>query len=100
MLVFDHCKGVLLNNNSMTSYRNRNASPLHKEHHKVTEQLVMAVIMSRMVSEVLLLSLLMFGSTASALVNERYDGAQDHDQRARWESWGPLWEESGTSSLS
>ena len=84
------CKCVLLNNNSVTSYKDRNASPLHKEHHEVTEQLVMAVIMSRMVSEVLLLSLLMFGSTASVLINERYGGAQDHDQRARWESGGPL----------
>ena len=92
MHVFDHCKGVLLNNNSMTSYRYRNALPLHKEHHEVTEQLVMAVTVFRMVSELLLLSLLMFRSTASALVNERYDGAQDHDQRARWESWGSLWE--------
>ena len=86
MHVFDHCKGVLLNNNSMSSYRDRNASPLHKEHHKVTEQLVMAVIMSRMVSEVLLLKLLMFRSTMSVLVNERYSGAQDQHQRDRWGS--------------
>ena len=54
----------------MTSYRDRNTSPLHKEHHEVTEQLVVAVIMTRMVSEVLLLSLLMFGSAASVLVDE------------------------------
>ena len=92
MLVFDHCKGVLLNNKRMNSYREGNVSPLHKEHQEVMEQLVMPVTVFRMVSEVLLLSLLMFGSIASVLINERYGGAQDHDQRARWGSGGPLWD--------
>ena len=41
----------------------------------------MDVTIFRMVSEVLLLSLLMFMWTVSVLVNERYDGA--HDQHPR-----------------
>ena len=82
MLVFDHCKGVLLNNKRMNSYREGNVSPLLKEHQEVMEQLMMAVTVFRMVSELLLLSLLMFGLTDSVLFKERYDGAQDHDQRA------------------
>ena len=98
MLVFDHCKGVLLNNKSMNSYRDGHASTLHKEHHEVMEQLVMAVTVFRMVSELLFLSLMMFRSTASVLVNERYDGAQEQQQRDRWGSLLPLWAERGTNS--
>ena len=55
--------------------------------------------MFRMVSEMLLLSLLMFRTTASVMVNEQCNGAQEHDQKERWRSGGPLWAESGTSSL-
>ena len=40
--------------------------------------------MFRMVSEMLLLSLLMMGSTASVLVDEWYSGARDLHQRGRW----------------
>ena len=90
---FDQCKCILLNNKSMTSYREGNTSPLYTEHHEVMEQLVMNETMFRMVSELLLLSALMFGSTESVLVNERYDGAQDHNQKDRWGSGGHLWEE-------
>ena len=87
------CKCVLLKNKSMSSYREGNELPLHKEHHEVMEQLVMAVTLLRMVLEVLLLSLLMFPSTASVLINERNDGAQDRNQKDRWGSGGHLWEE-------
>ena len=58
----------------------------------------MDVTIVRMVSEVLLLSLLMFMSTASVLVNERYDGAQEQQQRDGWGSLPPLWAERGTNS--
>ena len=43
----------------------------------------MDVTMFRMVSEVLHLSLLMFRSTESVLVNERYNGVRDQYQRDR-----------------
>ena len=83
----------------MTSYREGNESPLLKEHHEVMESLVMDVTRLGMVSEMLLLSLLMFRKTTSVLVNEQCNGAQEHDPKERWRSGGPLWEESGTSSL-
>ena len=68
----------------MSSYRERHASTLHKEHHVVMEQLVVAMTGWRMVSEVLLLSLLMFMSAASVLVNERYNGTSHYNQMDRW----------------
>ena len=59
----------------------------------------MDVATSRVASEVLHLSLLMRGLTMSVLVNERYDGAQDHNERDIWGPLRHLWAESGTSSL-
>ena len=53
----------------------------------------MVETMLRMVSEVFLLSLLMFISTASVSVDERYDGTPDHNQKDRWGSGGHLWDE-------
>ena len=57
---------------------------MHNEHHQVMEQPLMDETMFRMVSEMLLLSLLMMGSTASVLVDEWYSGARDLRQRGRW----------------
>ena len=57
---------------------------MNKEHHVVMELLVVAMTGWRMVSEVLLLSLLMFVSTASISVNERYNSTSHHNQMDRW----------------
>ena len=50
---------------------------LNKERHEAVELQVVDMTMSRVDSEVLLLSFLMMGLTVSVLVNKRYDGARD-----------------------
>ena len=57
---------------------------LYKEHHQAVEPQVVDMNMSRVASEVLLLSFLMTSLATSVLVDERYDGALDQRIRDSW----------------
>ena len=61
---------------SMTSYREKERTQSGKERHEAVALQVVDMTMSRVDSEVLLLSFLMMGLTVSVLVNKRYDYAQ------------------------
>ena len=54
---------------------------LNKERHEAVELQVVDMTMSRVDSEVLLLSFLMMGLTVSVLVNKRYDSVQDQTEK-------------------
>ena len=56
---------------------------VYKACHEAVEPQVVDMTMSRVASEVLLLSFLMIRSTASVLVSERYDDTLDQRKRDR-----------------
>ena len=56
---------------------------MYKACHEAVEPQVVDMTMSRVASEVLLLSFLMTSLATSSLIDERYDGALDQWQRDR-----------------
>ena len=72
---------------------------LYKACHEAVEPQVVDMTMSRVASEVLLLSFSMIGSTASVLINERYDDTRDQREGERWGPLLPLVAEKDTNSL-
>ena len=72
---------------------------LYKACHEAVEPQVVDMTMSRVASELVLLSFLKIGSTAVVLVGERYDGTRDQRERDRWGSLLPLVAEKDTNSL-
>ena len=63
------------------------------------EQQTVDMTMSRVASELVLLSFLKIGSTAVVLVGERYDGTRGQREGERWGPLLPLVAEKDTNSL-